>query len=208
MPDNVIPQSIAAAHIKVYEDIYAQKLSEYDLSVIMHYIVDLAPESVLYYLADQWDVLGAKGWKFADTVEKKRELVRNAVKLNLIIGTPQSIITALNSLGFPDVTIQENLAGAMYNGVYTYNGAINYNQAYPWPYFRVIIGINNILSLTGQMYLDIKDVVLAWKNVRSWLEGLYIGVNENEKAGLNDELVLSLPIGSGIFDDTFDLSFE
>lgn len=206
MPDNVIPQSIAAAHIKVYEDIYAQKLSEYDLSVIMHYIVDLAPESVLYYLADQWDVLGAKGWKYADTTEKKRELVRNAIKLNLIIGTPQSIITALNSLGFPDVTIQENLAGAMYNGNYTYNGAINYNQAYPWPYFRVIIGINNLLSLTGQMFLDIIDVVMVWKNCRSWLEGLYMLADGDEQAAINDDLILSFP--GGIFDDTFDLSFE
>jgi len=206
MPDNVIPQSIAAAHIKVYEDIYAQKLSEYDISVIMHYIVDLAPESVLYYLADQWDVLGAKGWKFADTVEKKRELVRNAVRLNLIIGTPQSIITALNSLGFPDVTIQENLSGAKYNGVYTYNGAINYNQAWPWPYFRVVIGVNNLLSLSGQIYLDIIDVVMAWKNVRSWLEGLYMLADGEEQAGMIDELNLTLG-GSHVFSPEFSPVF-
>lgn len=207
MPDNTLPSSLNQPHIKVYEDIYAQKLSEYDISIIMSYIVDLAPENVLYYLASQWDVLGAKGWKFADTIEKKRDLVRNAVKLNLIIGTPRALITALNSLGYPDVTIQEHLQGAIYNGTHNYNGAIDYSTGYHWAYFRVIIGVNNLLNLTGQMYLDIIEVVEAWKNLRSWLEGLYMLMDGEEQVGIIDNLVIS-GTGLRIFDDTFDNTFE
>lgn len=206
MADNTLPSSLNQDHIKVYEDIYAQKLSEIDISVIMTYIIDLAPENVLYYLAGQWDVLGAKGWRFADTLQKKRDLVRNAIRLNKIIGTPRAIIDALNALGFPDVTVQEHLVGAIYDGTYTYNGAINYNQGYHWAYFRVIIGVNNLLSLTGQMYLDIREIVEVWKNLRSWLEGLYMLADGEEQAAMIDELNLTVG-GSHVFSPEFSPVF-
>lgn len=205
MPDNTLPNSVQTPHINAFENVYTQKLSETDISKIMTYIIDLCPENVLYYLASQWDVLGVKGWKFADTIQKKRDLVRKAIPLNKIIGTPRAIIDALNSLGFPDVTIQENLNGAKYNGVYTYNGAINYNQSYHWAYFRVIIGINNLLTLNGQIYLDIRAIIEAWKNERSWLENLYMLADGLEQVGINDNLILS---GSGIYDFTYADAYE
>lgn len=205
MPDNVLPTSVQAQHINAFENAYSQRLSETDISVIMTYIVDLCPEGVLYYLASQWDVLGAKGWKFADTVQKKRDLVRNAIALNKIIGTPRSIITALNSLGILDVEIQENLNGAKYDATYTYNGSINYNQGYHWALFRVVIDTTNLLNLTGQLFLDIIEVVMAWKNERSWLEGLYFNPGIGEQAAMQDSLTLT---GAGIYDGTYGVEYE
>lgn len=205
MQDNTLPNSVNTPHIVAFENVYAQKLAEIDISVVMTYIIDMAPENVLYYLASQWDVTGVKGWKFADTLQKKRDLVRNAIRLNLIIGTPRAIIDALNYMGFPDVTIDENLIGAKYDGTYDYNGAINYNQGFHWAYFKVFIGINNIQTLTGQMYLDAIEVINAWKNLRSWLYGLYILMDGEEQVGISDNLILT---GSGIYSIEYDSTYE
>jgi hypothetical protein len=208
MQDNIIPPSINQPHIVVFENIFTDRLADINISDIMCYMVDICQADKLYYLASQWDVLGPKGWQFATTETQKRDLVRNAVKLNKIIGTPRSIIIALNSLGYPDVVVQEHLEGAIYNGDYTYNGAITYGGGYHWAMFRVLIGSENVLNLTGQQYLDIISVILAWKNERSWLDSLVIGWSPNDPVGINDELEIRVYSSGGIFDDTFDTTFE
>ena len=66
-------------HLVAFEDIISSRFDEIDLNVLMVYLIDVVPEVALQFLADQFDCLGVKGWKYADTVEKKRVVTMDGV---------------------------------------------------------------------------------------------------------------------------------
>jgi len=128
---------------------------------------------LLFQLADQFNVLGLRGWGLADTLQKKRALVSRALELNRLAGTPWSVIQALDSLGYKNATIIEN-PGDQYDGTYTYDGTLTYGG--DDPYGRFIVVLDPVFANVPQ---DQRDFVVAlineWKNVRSILDDLRIG---------------------------------
>ncbi|BAQ65537.1 Tail protein I [Geminocystis sp. NIES-3709] len=116
--------------------------------------------SVLIHLAEQFDVLGYKGWALADTEEKQRNLIKSAVSLHKKAGTPSAIKEALEAVGIEVNTIVENPC-LLYDGFF-YNGSEYYNRR-RWDRFIV-----DLAEPVDPEKIDlINGLIEAWKNARS-----------------------------------------
>ncbi|ADJ61729.1 tail-related protein [Herbaspirillum seropedicae SmR1] len=70
-----------------------------DLQAAVLYDFARVPASALIHLAEQLNMLGDAGWDLADTDAKKRALLREAIALHRIKGTPYAVKRALELLG-------------------------------------------------------------------------------------------------------------
>lgn len=70
-----------------------------DLAPSVLYDFDHVEASALIHLAEQFNVLGDAGWDLADTEAKKRALLKEAVALHRVKGTPYAVKRALELLG-------------------------------------------------------------------------------------------------------------
>lgn len=125
-------------HLAGFDEV-ARKRYEEELSlyVLMAYALDTVPEAALEVLADQFDVLGWKGWKFADTDAKKRALLKSAFKMHKTKGTPFSIKEACRVCGFEDPELIEGF-GLLYDGTRSFDGSWTYSGG-NWASFAIRI---------------------------------------------------------------------
>lgn len=84
----------------------AARLSSLDLAPLVVYDVDNVPASLLPYLAEQFDVLGDAGWDLANTEEERRALIKEAIWLHKIKGTPYAVRRALDILGVAALIVE------------------------------------------------------------------------------------------------------
>lgn len=180
-------------------------MNNLEVEAVLIYLIDLVDESALYSLAEQFDVLGYKGWILANTEPQRRELIKKAIELHRYKGTPWSIIEALRVLGYPNVEIQENLQGAKYNAQYSYNGTIDHNQP-GWATFRVILDALTSGIITQAQVDVIKQIIYIYKNARSHLVDVSFGYRFSD-AVQNSE-VLALGVLPGIDDDLSVLQYD
>jgi phage tail P2-like protein len=75
------------------------RVSGFDLGPVLLYDFDHVDQSVLIYLAEQFNMLGDAGWDMANTEAKKRALLKEAIALHRIKGTPYAVKRALELLG-------------------------------------------------------------------------------------------------------------
>lgn len=128
-------------HLAAFVETAEQHFAQIDLSSLLVYIIDNAPASVLPYLAEQFDVLGYKGWLFADTEQKKRDLLKKAIQLHRKKGTAWSIREAIKALGYNGAQIVEGV-GLTYDGTADYDGAQDYGGGSDWANFGVRVWVN------------------------------------------------------------------
>lgn len=154
------------------------------------YLLDEVNANALYLLAQQFDVLGYKGWFFADTEEKRRELIRRAIELHRYKGTPWSVKEAIKQLGFTNVNIIERygLITALYNGEYTYNGGINYASGDgEWATFVVEIDINEWPNEFTAFFTEaLKELITEYKGVRNHLVHITLRVTFEDSMEMFD----------------------
>lgn len=77
----------------------AARLSGLNLAPSVLYDFDHVEASALIHLAEQFNVLGDAGWDMANTEAKKRALLKEAVALHRIKGTPYAVKRSLELLG-------------------------------------------------------------------------------------------------------------
>ncbi len=77
----------------------AARLSGLNLAPSVLYDFDHVDASALIHLAEQFNVLGDAGWDMANTEAKKRALLKEAVALHRIKGTPYAVKRSLELLG-------------------------------------------------------------------------------------------------------------
>lgn len=148
----------------------SQRLSNFDLSPILVYLIDSVNESALYYLADQFSLLGYDGWSLAESEDQKRELIKSAIELHKHKGTPWSIREVCRRLGFGEVDIVEGIANIHYDGLYQYNGHQVYGgDETSWAIYRVILLTEPITNEQAQL---LRDVLAAFAPARCHLESL------------------------------------
>lgn len=155
-------------HLAVFDDMAAQRFGAIDLTPILINILDTVPAAALPYLAEQFDVLGIKGYSLADTEDKKRDLIKKAIELHRYKGTVYAIEESLKTIGINNVDIQENLSVFFYNASYSYDGTINYGAG-SWATFRVVLDITEFASVTPTVLNAIRALINVYKNVRSHL---------------------------------------
>lgn len=178
------------AHVRVLDEVAAERFESMDLSVILVYLIDSCPVECLLPLAVQFNVLGYKGWRFATTDTLKRELLKKAIEIQRFKGTPWSIEEALRTIGVTGaITIQEGIYH-LYDGQYIYDGSITYGGN-GWAVFRVIIDVVNLSTFD---FSDLVKLILEYKNVRSWLEDLTIGNVLTESAPGTESIELGMEV--------------
>lgn len=157
-------------HINIFDKIWANRIQVLELNKLLIYLIDECPVEALPVLAEQFNVLGFGGWKFADTEEKKRSLLKRAIELHKHKGTPWSIIEALKAIGFLDVEIIEGLH-VYHNGAFDHTGE-NIHGGQGLFYFKVVVDLGSDYGINDEQTSDIIGLIYEYKNARSWLLSL------------------------------------
>jgi phage tail P2-like protein len=128
-----------------------QKVKEQIINVIIYPRIDeIEDESLLDLLAWQFHV---EGYELAQTIEEKRELVKNAIELHRYKGTKYAVEKVLETL---------SLSGEIKEW-FEYDGQ---------PYrFKVLADISNKTEISINKLISL---INDYKNERSWLEELSI----------------------------------
>lgn len=163
--ETVLPGSISIAeHLRQIDLLVAQRFADLDISMVLINIFDTVPAVALPFLAEQFNVLGYKGWKYADTEQKQRDLLKQSIDLNRYSGTPDGLRAGLRIAGVTgDIEIREQET-IRHDSRILHNGRGYYGNH--WAYFSVI------LDLVNQGVIPIEDlqgVIEEYKGERNWL---------------------------------------
>lgn len=140
--------------------------AEIDLSVVDVIDVDNVDASALIHLADQYNVLGYRGWLLCETEEAKRNLVKTSINLHRYAGTAWAIETAIKAVGFDGAEVLENPAST-YDGVIDYDAEEAHDGRF-WGAFIVDLNAGDA-PLSNARVLLVQRLIEEWKNVRSHL---------------------------------------
>lgn len=199
-------------HIKVFTQVIAERMAavQAEVSANRVYLIGQVHADALYYLAEQFDVLGYKGWFLANTEQARRNLIRRAIELHRFMGTPWAVKESIRSLGFQDVTLIERvgLISNLYNGLLTHNGSKEYggNEDGEWATFTVIIDLNSWTEYIGSPYITaLLGMIDTYKNVRSHLVDLIFQLNFSDDLALED----ATDLGNELIDtDSLDFGLQ
>lgn len=131
------------------------KLSNEAYTCLIYANIDNLDESILNELAWQWHV------EFYDqnlTVEKKKQLVKNAIRWHCIKGTPAAV-EELTSAAFDESRVEE---------WFEYNGD---------PYKFRIVTTDRVTE--SEKLQKLSEAINTVKNARSYLEGFFIERDNN-----------------------------
>lgn len=190
---NLLPDSLQQPHILAFDTVAEARMAGLPLENILVYIVDTAPESVLPYLAEQFDILGVKGYKYATTVAQKRAVIKNAIELHRFKGTPYAIGRALQNVGLTVSRIEEGVGQrTQYNGVHTYNGSRTYGSLGHWAYFRVYVNTAQNGTVNAAQFSEAVEIINEFKNVRSRLYDITVETDITDTVPPTDELTFEV----------------
>lgn len=199
-------------HLRIFDDLASIRFAALELEKILIYILDTVDEKALPILADQFDLLGNKGWTLAKTTQEQRDLIKRAIELHRYKGTPYAIKRAVQSVGYYGITLIEGGSGAQYNGEFKYNGFITYGGG-NWATFRAILDIGESKGINDIETPQALALIEEYKNVRSKLISLGYKATLNDTVISNDD-ELSIDIGMVIIEgvdtptETLDVTVE
>lgn len=120
---NVLANSIKdKEHLKAWDEVSEERLNAIDFSALIPLLIDTAPVEMLPYLAEQFNVLGYNGWRYADTEQKQRDMIKNAIPLKKFKGTLWSVKEALKFINVEPITIRKDPYDYYPNGLWRCNG--------------------------------------------------------------------------------------
>lgn len=93
-------------------ELLQESLDEIDINSMLVYLVDLVKPAILPHLADQFSLMDEVAWQLAESVDAKRDLIKNASELHRFKGTPWAIREVFRLLGFGEVRIDEGVSPA------------------------------------------------------------------------------------------------
>ncbi len=172
----ILADSIAyLPHLNAFDLLVKQRFSELEMDTMLVYLIDTVDESALVYLANQFDVMGFKGFGLAHTVDEKREVIKRAIELHRYKGTIWAIKQALTTIGYPLV----NTAGVPAL-------IITEHVSGHWARFKVTIELGgNPISVTA--IAELVRMITEYKNTRSWLDEISFTLALEDEAILTDE---------------------
>ena len=169
--DTILPDSVALyPHLMAFDIAVKEYLDELKLELLLIYFIDQVDERALPILAQQFDVLGYKGWKLTSNTQQRRDLLKRAIEFHKYKGTIWAIKESLKAIGFLDIVITEHVNGH-------------------WARFSLLID-NESVVISDSSFTDIIAMVEEYKNVRSYLDGVFMNFTVTDDAyifGDNDE---------------------
>lgn len=204
---NILASSIAGIeHLAAFDEMVEERLANLNIEAVLIYLIDTVDSDALPILAEQFDVLGYKGYGLATTELERREVIKKAIELHRYKGTPWSIKEALKAVGYYDAQIDEGLTGLVYyDGTWNHNGSQLYGPGH-WADFSVIIDIGSTQGITAQTAAAAVALINEYKNVRSRLRYLNYTATVNEYLTGVEETV-SVSIVSNV-SDTFGYYYD
>lgn len=166
--DSILPDSL-----KIFDHMVAFDLASKDVlgkiavEKVLVYNIDQVDARALPILAQQFDVLGYKGWRLANTEADRRALIKKAIELHRYKGTVWAVKEALKSIGFTDIAIVEHVNGH-------------------WARFSIYITNENV-QLTNSSFADIIAMVQEYKNTRSYLDAVIMTLTMQDEIDLEED---------------------
>lgn len=151
---NLMPDVfIQSPHLLAFDELFKSRLNALEIDKVLIYMINTVDASALYWLAQQFDLLGHKGWKLANTAEKKREIIKKAIELHRFKGSIWAVKEALRSVGFPNAEIVEHVDGH-------------------WAKFKIYLNPGGDAFVDAATITEVVKMVNEYKNVRSVLYGI------------------------------------
>lgn len=198
---NILANSISnVAHLAAFDEMVEQRFANLDIEAVLIYMIDIVKPTALLELADQFDVLGIKGYNFTHTEQERRDLIKKAIELHRFKGTPWSVKEALKAIGYYDVIIEERFDNSIiYDGVHTYNGTYVHDSAH-WADFRVTLDIGNSMGVDALSAQQAVALINEYKAVRCRLVSMNYQATLTDVLDITDELDFTsthVPIHNG-----------
>lgn len=153
---------------KGWYDVIKETLAEINLGELLIYMVDSCDVTLLPFLAEQFDVLGYKGWRLAQTESDKRTIIKRAIELHRYKGTEWAIKEALKSIGFSDIELIKT----------------GYDH---WAKFGIKI-TNGSTQLTESSFYDITQMVEEYKRAVCVLEEVLMTIQVQDILFIDDDV--------------------
>lgn len=158
--DNYLPKHLAKApHLSAFEQLIDERFSAIDIAPCMMYMVDTCSPSALPFLADQFEISELRDYQLATTDDVRRDLIKKAIQVRSYMGTVYMVKQAMTAIGYDPSWLVERCN----EGIDPVNG---------WACFRIAIS-GTFTPITGIPGLDLQDLIIQYKNVRS----LYLGID-------------------------------
>lgn len=168
---SLLPPSIRDERFLALEQL-VERINAIDLEILSVYNIDTVTAAALYDLADQFNVLGVRGWLLASDEQERRDLVKEAIVLHKRAGTAYAIRRSLALVGYPNATVTENPA-MVYDGSWKYDGKEYYEGKRIYGFIVTLDPLQSAVSAT--LIQLIIALINEWKNARSELLDLRIG---------------------------------
>ncbi len=137
-------------------DIWMQQFfRRLDVSKLLIYMVDTVSIDVLPILANEFDVMGNKGWNFCETEDEQRALIKQAVQLHRYKGTPWAIEQVIEQAGLTGAVLMEGVGTDPDTG---------------WAVFRIVPPVET--PSDPAVNEKLVALVNVYKNARSVFEGV------------------------------------
>lgn len=164
----ILADSIAhLSHLAAFDLMVKKRFSELQLDKLLIYLIDTVDASALPFLADQFDVLGYKGYGLATTELEQREVIKRAIELHRYKGTLWAVREALKNIGYPDAVFTEHVDGH-------------------WAKFRVTIDLGGN-PVSAASIADLVRMIDEYKNVRSHLADISYTLTLDDSVVLIDD---------------------
>lgn len=181
----ILADSVAhLPHIAEWDRMMHKRMEDMPLNKLLVYRIDTVDAQALPILAEQFDVLGYKGYILCQNDDDRRTLIKRAIELHRYKGTVWAVREALRSIGFDNVEIKEGLAAG-------------YDH---WAKFGLDV-TNSTRPLTVNGYADIIKMVNEYKPVRSHLVDVGLKLLVEDTIDLTEEeanLITALTVEDNI----------
>lgn len=154
-------------HMAAFDIAFKQWLDEVDLGKLLVYSIDNVDADALPALAKQFDVLGYKGMRLAQTEQDQRNLIKRAIELHRYKGTIWAVKEAMKAVGFKDLTLIEHVDGH-------------------WAKFRVVL-LNENVGITASSITDLIAMINEYKNTRSLLVDVRIDILVSDEIDISED---------------------
>lgn len=183
----IIPDSLAVhPHLFAFDVVMRELVEEIEVDKILCYLFDTVDAELLPVLAEQFDLMGVKGWDYATNEKAQRQLLKNAIRLKRYKGTQWAVEEAIKVVGYDVFEYQENVGDN-------------------WGTFRIRININDH-SITTAQVANAAKLVDVYKRKSAWFEGFFFhGLRFEDDVTLDDDLSVN---GATNFSDNISTTKE
>lgn len=183
-------------NLKIFDEICDERFSKLELDVILVSIIDNLPSNALPHLAEQYHVTGNEGWLQCRNDDERRDLIKRSIEVHRYKGTKYALMKIFDMFGIKgDIKEWFETGGKPY----TFTVDINFVSK----------------GLDFELIEKLEDLINEYKNVRSHLASLHIGMSSNIKsckyksACLTGEHTTIYPFQKSLIwdEDNFDESY-